>query len=314
MWLIRARNAGRELLAPSVEQFPENLPKHQRPRFRVFGFRRGRAVNHNWSMPKIALLDPKSHAVEAVAVLDALANADLGWNLLKQGAVLAKDYVQRIPLDVLRFDETLRVGMERLAYLSNNVEAFVEAVLPVDLWNWFEQTELMQFAHTIQAKIQALDAGDSIDFQPDGVPADFDFSLHFPWITAILSSAREIRLLSRNDTTFGRAFGHVALDVVAVSTGAYLATGAGAIGLTVIAAALDLTVTAGIATAIVGLCGIGGAVAGAKASRTIKGLRLEELSEQYAREAVDVAMQLKNIERKGRNRLRRLCRTGARHR
>lgn len=307
-WLIRARNVGRRLLAPAMAQFPRDVPKQSRPRFRAFVVRRGSFSKTNWSMPKVSLLDPKSHAVETVAVLDAIANAHLSWSVLKQGVVLATDYVERIPLDMLRFDTTLRVGMEHLAHLSGNVEALVEAILPTDLWTWFEHTHLMQFAHAVQAKIEALDAGNFIDFQPEGVPADFDFSMHFPWMTAILSSAREIRLLYRNDTTVHRALGHVALDVVAVSTGAYIGTGVGALALTLAAAALDVTVTAGVATATLAFFGIGGALAGAKASRKIKGLRLEALSEQYARESVDVATTLTAIERKARRRFQRLAR------
>jgi len=260
-------------------------------------------------MPKISLLDPRSHAVEAVAVLDALANIDLSWNILKQGVGLVTDYVERIPLEVLQFDSTLRGAMERLAHMSDHVEAFLEAVLPLELWNWFEHSALMEFARAVQAKIEALDAGHIINFHPEGVPADFDFSMHFPWITAILSSAREVRLLSRNDTTIGRALTHVALDVVAVSTGAYLATGVGAMVLTVAAAALDVTVSAGLATFLLGLCGVGGAVVGAKTSRKIKKLKLETLSERYAREVVDVASQVKVIEGNGRKRLQQLRRT-----
>jgi hypothetical protein len=308
-WLIRARNVGRRLLAPAMAQLPRDVPERNRPRFRAFVVRRGSFSKSNWSMPKVSLLDPKSHTVETVAVLDAIANAYLSWSVLKQGVVLATDYVERISLDILRFDAPLRAGMEQLAHLSGNVEALVEAILPAHLWTWFEHTHLMQFAHAVQAKIEALDAGNFIDFQPEGVPTDFDFSMHFPWVTAILSSAREIRLLYRNDTTLDRALGHVALDVAAVSGGVFLGTGVGALALTLAAAALDVTVTGGVATAILAFFGIGGGLAGAKASRKIKGLRLEALSEQYARESVEVATTLTTIERKARKRFQRLART-----
>lgn len=308
VWLLRARNVARRLLDRALDALPPaDVMERRRPQLRLFLMRPGRMSQRRWVMPKVSLFDPKSHIVEAVAVLDALTNVDLGWNVLKHGGTLATDYVQRISIEILRLSEPLRSGMERIAHLSTNSEAFLQAILPTGLWNWFNESQIMRFAHAVEAKVRALDGGEHIEFQPDGSAADIDFSFHFPWITALLSTAREVRLLTRNDTTPGRALAHITLDVVAVSTGAYVAASSGAVVLAGLAVVLDLTLTAGVVSAVLGLFGVGGAVAGAKVAGVLKGVRLEELSEQYARQSVDVARRLEDIERRGRQELEHLA-------
>jgi hypothetical protein len=67
-------------------------------------------------------------------------------------------------------------------------------------------------------------------------------------------------------------------------------------------------------TAIAGIFGIGGGILGAKAARRLKHAHLEELSEQYSRQAILVSNQTSIVEGEGRQRLNEIYAEFARRR
>jgi len=304
-WLFQAWRIRRRIVRSVVTQLPIDLPQKKSPRFRLVALRRRYAIKHGWSVPKLALLDSDSHVVELVAVLDALATARLGWSITKQGIVLLTDSVERMQPYVLLLNQPLRVSMEHLAHLTSGIDVLFGAVLPPEMVSWLEHTQLVNFAHVVQSKIAALESGHLIQFHPGGAESGIDLpGPHVAWVTLFLSTIREIGLLSRNETTLDRALRNATIDVAGVSTGVWLGT----IAATFLAVALDVTLTGGVATALLGLGGIGGGVVGARAARKIKRLRLDELAERYLRAWVETGERLECVNSRTRRRLQWLLR------
>lgn len=245
----------------------------------------------------------KDFAAQKAAMLDGIASAYLSWTWTDHGARVASEVVYTIPQELLNIESAFSSGMETLAHYCQRIESAIQASLPADLWSWFHASGTMQLVHAIQVKAQVLDSVDPLHFHPDNAPVDFDLSFHFPWFACILSSAREVTLLAKGDTTIGRALGHVALDTAAVAGGGFVGSGLGALAITIGAGLLDITVGFGLFSALVGLFGVGGAVVGSKVAYKIKRLPLEELSERYARQACVVSEKLRLVEEDGKAKL-----------
>lgn len=87
----------------------------------------------------------------------------------------------------------------------------------------------------LDANVYALPELDHLDLEEatrqtlDGVHDGFHPELHFPWITLIRSSSRELSLLLDQKTSIGKVLKHVAADVVAVGSLGFAGAKAGAV-------------------------------------------------------------------------------------
>lgn len=101
---------------------------------------------------------------------------------------------------------------------------------------------------------------------------------HFPFVTLLITSAREGKLLLDGKTSADRALGHVALDTGATAAGGFAGAKAGA--------ALGTVIAPGIGTAVGGLLGtIFGAMGGRKIATDIKHKPLREAAADYGKAA-----------------------------
>lgn len=113
----------------------------------------------------------------------------------------------------------------------------------------------------------------------DQVGDAFDLSgadgAHFPVVTALLSSYREIRLLKEEKTSIERAVGHIALDTGATAAGSLAGAKAGA--------AVGTFIAPGVGTAIGGFVGaVFGGVGGRMFATTVKEQPLKEAVAAYS--------------------------------
>lgn len=151
-----------------------------------------------------------------------------------------------IPADALHFDPTS--GMGGLENIADHKGIIVD--------------------HALSLHDVANQTSDALD-----VAADPGVHMHFPWVTAAVSTFRESMLIIEGNTDLARAAKNVALDTTAVGGGGFVGAKAGA----------AIGALFGPVGAVVGglLGGAAGAMGGRKISNAIKSAPLNEAKENY---------------------------------
>lgn len=222
--------------------------------------------------------------IDKASILDGISVGYAHWLTAKAATLLSEELSAALAAHMHGSAALFSSQIEAFAKAGAEVGGFLHHLIDPKLWEWFTSVGGLDFAHLLSHKVAVLESGGTLDFGLDS--AGSIVTPTFPWVTAVVSSIREFRLMHDGDTTLGRALGHIALDVGFVSGGAAAGATAGS-GLAALLIMLDIGLTGGMVTAITALGGVLGAFLGAKASQKMKALAFEDACETFAKAAAD---------------------------